>query len=267
MDDVIHNNVDQLKDSGSTLGREILHHPAKNLNLRRFGGIIFSVITILASLIIFLINLFRTIMMINEYGPAILMKQIPTLLIAVSIGLVIGLPILIRTLRGWQAGITIFENGMIFQKSNREHTWYWKEITRLDTEIKSVAFAGSDVSEKYLIILENDQHKELSINNNYESMDKMISQIRTSVLPLLYQHACHRFADQKRLTFHKNLAANQNGLIIDDQSIPYTDFNQPQISNRKLALGLKSGSQIFSFRLNQISNLDLLRHLISFPPN
>jgi hypothetical protein len=129
-----------------------------------------------------------------------------------------------------------------------------------------VEFAGSDVSEQYYIILENQHQKELVINNNLESMDKMVNQIRAFVLPLLYQHACQRFTEQKSLTFHKHLKADQHGLMIKDQSIPFTEFNQPRITNQKLILEHKSGSPKFSFRMSQSANLDLLRHLIAYPP-
>lgn len=267
MDAVSQNEGDHILDSESKLGQEISHHPVMNLQLKRLGGVFLGAITILAALIIFLLYLRITYTMINHYGSAILLKQIPALLIVIGVGLLIGLPILITSLRRWKDGVTIHEHGIVVRKSAREHTWYWQDITRLDSEIKSISYAGGDVSEKYFVILENHQSKELVIENRYESMEKLVNQIRSFVMPRLYDHACRLFAEGKDISFHKDLRANAKGLIIKDQSKPFAEFDQPQITNRHLLLTLKSEKQNYHFRLSQISNLDLLRHLFTYPPN
>jgi len=266
MDDIIQNEVDHIPDSEIKLGQEITHHPVKNLQLKRLGGVFLGTITILAALIIFLLYLKKTFMMIDHYGSAISMKQIPVLLIVIGVGLLIGLPLLIISLRRWNNGVTIYEHGMVIRKSKRGRTWYWQDIARLDSEIKSVAFAGGDVSEKYFMILENHQNKELVLENHYESMEKLVNQIRSIVLPRLYDQACLKFADGGKISFHKDLQANKAGLIVKDQLVPYSEFDQPQIKNKQLVLTHKSEIQNYHYRLSQISNLDLLRHLISYPP-
>lgn len=267
MDDLIQNGADQFNDPENDLGQEISHHRLRNLSFKRWGSVIFGGVTILTSLIIFLIYLNKTFTMFNNFGLGILLKQVPILILTLSIGLVIGVPAIIIARIKWHDGITIFENGMLVQKSNQISHWLWDDVTRLDSEIKSVAFTGGDVSKKYFVILESDQKQELFINNNYESMDRLIIQIRSSVLPLLYDQTCQNFINQESIKFHKNLKANEKGLTIKGHLFPYSDFNQPHTTNRHLELSLKSDTKKFLFKLIQIANLDLLRHLLSYPPN
>jgi len=185
------------QDFKSDLGQVIGSYPTKYLIFKRWGLLAIGILIILLSLIVFLFYLFNTLTAINVYGLAILLKRIPILLIVIGFGFLVGLPALIITQRQWQNAITLYEFGMILQKYRRTHILVWKDITRLDSQITSVAFAGSDVRQKIKLIMENQQQQKLIIKNQYEPMDKLIHQIRLSVLPILYDRACKRLANEE----------------------------------------------------------------------
>ena len=253
--------------SEGVLGQEIGSFPVRNIKFKRWGFVAIGVLTILSSLIISLFYLNNTITAINIYGLAILLKKIPILLIVISFGFLLGVPALIIARCQWNNSITLYENGIILRKNRRKHCWFWKEITRLDSQITSIAFAGSDVAQKIKLIMENQQQQELTIQNQYESMEELIHQIRLSVLPILYDQACTKLTNEESLTFRQDLKATQNGLVIKDQLIPYSRFDQPRIKNRHLELILKQeNKKTFQFKLHKIKNLDLLLQLIAYPP-
>ena len=254
-------------DFESDLGQVIESYPTKNLLFKRWGLLAIGVLIILSSLIVFLFYLFNTLTAINIYGLAILLKRIPKLLIVIGFGLLVGLPALIIPRRQWQNAITLHEYGMVLQKNHQTQIMVWKDITRLDSQITSVAFAGSDVTLKIRLIMENQQQQKLIIKNQYEPMDKLIHQIRSSVLPSLYDRTCKRLANKENLAFRRDLKATWKGLLIKEHLIPYSEFDQPKFTNRHLVLIQKTESKKpFQFNLHQIKNLDLLLQLLAYPP-
>jgi len=253
--------------SEGIFGQEIGSFPVKNIKIKRWGFVTFGILTLLSSLIFFLLYLFDTISAINIYGLAILMKRIHIFLIFISLGLLIGIPALVCAHYQWHNGITLYENGMILRKNRRIWNWFWKDISRLDSQVTSIAFAGSDVAQKINLIMQNQQHQEMIIHHQYESMKSLVQQIRLSVLPILYDHAVNKLFNEESIIFRNDLKATLNGLVIKDQLIPYSKLDQPRIKNRYLEFILKPESKkIFQFKLHQIKNLDLLLQLIAYPP-
>jgi len=250
-----------------SLGRCLDHYPVRNQNIKRWSLLVIGISLILFSAGFTFIRFFRIIIAIERHGRAILLNQLPVLVLLLCLVIPAGMIMIIVSRRHWSDGITLYENGLIRHNGKQKCIWSWLKTTRLDTRVVHVKFGGSVISTSIKLILEHKPTDTLIIRGHYANLNDLIETIRKFILPILYSRACKRLSDWECLEFNGNLSIIRNGIQLKDSFTPWHQLAEPVLKNGKLMLFKNPGQEkIYQASIRQINNLDLFLHLLKNPP-
>lgn len=249
------------------LGKRLANFTVEQWGVKRWSLLIFGALLTLGSLILIIYLGFEANTAIQRHGRAALLSFLPMPIAPVALLFPLGGALILLAWLQWQNGITLYERGIHFQRNQRNRIWLWEDIVRLDTRVVHVQFSGSTIASRCRIMLE-DQHKHRwTIRNQYERMDLLINEIRQQVLPIIYQKILQRLVAGETIVFCKDLKAIRNGLKVNDTFSPWVILDVPEINNATFLLKSKDNQELlFKSRVDQITNLDSLIHLIKNPP-
>ena len=249
------------------LGHIIDYYPTKNYRLKRWLPLIAGVFAILAAIGL-LFNLFIvTRTAIQAHGPAVLISIIPMPTILYALLLVVGIFLVIQARIHWWDCLTLFENGIIKEKGNKQQVWHYHDTVYFDNAITQIMFGGSMIGGRLKILLEDGSKRRFLIRNRYTRMEDLVNTLRSRVIPGLFQRAHQTLRDGQILHFGQNLKANEKGLDIDKETISF-DSITTEISKSSIKLLSVSNPKklLIKLKINKIRNLDLLLDLIENPP-
>lgn len=242
------------------------HFPLKNEKSRRWLVLLGSLnVTLFA---IFLI-IDRTLALssgIQIHGRAVVLNQAPLLLFLIFLALPASIIGILYARNHWHDGITILNEGFRQKRGRNLIEWRWQETTCLDARINHIVFGGGEISTRVFIRLEDQDGKELIIQDHYERIDELINIIRSQILPVLLVNARLSFVQNYDLHFGSGLKANALGLMDKGLFFPWSDIEPPIIKNSRFILNSKQQKKIVQTKIQNIRNLDLLIHLIKYPP-
>lgn len=267
---MIQQNQEQREQSvqSQALGREINDFPIRFQLINRWLVLILGIILLVDAILFALISTFNLWHAIQAHGRAILLVKITNPLIAVCLILPIGILLILLAAMNWQNSLTLYENGLIIRRQNRENTLLWDSIERFDNQITIVKFSGTTITARRRIILEDDQTKRLIIHNRYDHMDEMIAQLRRLILPGLFKKADRKLRQGGEISFQTNLAARKEGLRIKDFFVPWHGVQVHADKKGKILITQQVDQQVLmKLKSNQIKNFDVLLHLIDNPPD
>lgn len=255
-------------DKKQALGNQVNHFRAQHWLLKRWIYGVLGALAILTSIFLLIIHILITWSAVATHGRAIILSKLPAPLASVSIIFMIGVLLIIILTIHWSDGVTLHENGMILRQGIRKRIWLWEDTKRIDTRVVYVKFAGATVAVRIKIILESVDDHRLIIRNHYHQMEELVNQIRVNILPTLYKKEYQRLVQGGFIGFHKNLKANNSGLIINDDIVPWHHIEKLRIDNRKLKIFPTSNpdNPLFTSTLNKITNLDLLLYFVKNQP-
>lgn len=247
------------------LGKRVDYFPIRYRTIKRWAVLTLSALMVLASSILSVAFFIATHQAIHIHGRAVFLNRLPQALVLTGIPLGILLGVLTNT--HWHNGITHFDHGLVQHKGKRDQIWLWKDVDQLDTRITLVKFSTSTIALRIRIFLEDLQKRHWTIRNNYARIDELTSQIRSNILPILYEKSRRRLLQDEVIVFHKDLQAIRNGLEINQALTPWLELEKPVIDHGKFVLHRKPKKEtLFKSDLNKIRNLDLLIQLIENPP-
>jgi len=249
------------------LGREIHYFPIRFQLLNRWLVLILGIILLVDAVLFASISLLNLWHAVQAHGRAIFLFRIKDPLIAICFILPFGIFLILLAAINWQNGLTLYENGLVIRRQNRERTWFWDSIGRFDNQITIVKFSGTTITARRRIILEDHQQDRLIIHNRYHHMDEMITQIRSLVLPGLFKRTSRKLQRGGEIHFHSNLTARKEGVQIKDLFVPWHELQAKTNKKGEILITQKVDQQVLmKFKTNQIRNLDVLMHLIENPP-
>lgn len=250
-----------------SLGQPLASYPHRNLVVKRGLMTVISLLLIFTAIYLSLSRLFNLLAAIEIHGRAILLNPAFLLILVGLILLLFGIICLVWVLRHEWDGIMLYENGMTLQNGKKEHIWYWHDINQLDSRVTHVKFGSSTISTRIKVTLGHQYRNRLILRHRYENMMACIHQIRNKVLPILYDRAHDQLSRQEYLEFGKGLRVKSSGLEFQDRIQLWSDLENPLIDNGLLKLLTKPDHSIFfQSKIHHIKNLDLLVHLINYPP-
>jgi len=243
------------------------HYPLKDQLLRNWFVLILGVVFCLAAIIFSFIKGFDIVATVETYGRAVVIRELPWLMVALFLFLPAGIILVVHSRSNWNNSLTIEKDGLALHKGIKRIPWVWANTTRLDIRMIQMKFAGAIIGERYRIILEDSQGHRLTLRNEYERMDQYIDQIRSSVLPSLLRRLHQSLLAAEKISFHKNITATQGGLAIKNQIVPWFDLQRPAIKNGKMIFSRRSNpKELGKVTINKVKNLDGLFTLLENPP-
>ena len=257
------NNQSPLNNSIDLLGDEEAAFPARNQVWKRWPLLILGVLSSFVSLYLsysFILLIFESI---RTHGRAIILHLFSPLLFFYIIIFFLGIGFIILSKVHWFDGITIFENGLAYRHSGKEQIWLYKDITRFDNYLEQVVFSGSIVNIYLTLILEDNNGRCLKLRNKYCHIDELINSLRGKTLPHLFLQIESHLKEGQSIRFHKNIEANQIGLIINGQLIAY-DLLKIDIQKMNILFYNKDIPELFIFKSNlkNFKNLEILLSLV-----
>jgi len=253
------------KSNFSNNNAPVDHFPLKNEKSRRWFLLLGSIIVILFAILSIIDQILALRLGTQIYGRSVVLSQAPLLLFLIFLALPAGVIGILYTKNHWNDGITIFGEGFR-QKRGRNHVeWHWQDTTCLDTRISHIMFGGGEISTRVFIRLEDQDGKELIIRNRYNRIDDLTSIIRSQILPVLLVNARLSFVQNYDLNFGNSLKASALGLFTKKDFFPWSDIETHVIKNERIILNSKQ-KKFFQTKIQNIRNLDLLIHLIKYPP-
>jgi len=252
-------------DHKQGLGPEIAKFSACNQHSKRVIGLASGGLTILVSIIFFILRFSEMITTVSVHGRAVFLLHAPALILWLAL-FPLGMIILLITGLNWNNHLTLYERGLAVHRGLRKRIWYWERTTRLDTRITHIKFGGNIVDIRIKLILGN-PHEMLVIRNRFTPMSDLVQLIRSKLLPILAEWAEDQLHQNKPLVFHTGLVAVKTGLEIHGRKMRWGAIEGPKLKGKKLIL-LKSQAKekLFQVNVNEITNLDLLVYLIKYPP-
>jgi len=254
-------------DQNPDLGKSLANFSVEQWGLKRWSLLIFGAILTLGSVLFIFYLGFEVNSAIQRHGRAALLGYFPMPFAPAVLLIPLGGMFILTAWLHWQNGITLFERGLRHRKGRRTHLWLWEDFERLDTRVVNVQFSGSTIASRCRIILEDRHNHRWIIRGHYEQMDSLINKIRQQVIPIIYQKTVQRLVAGETIVFGKKLKAIRNGLKINDAFSPWVILDVPEISNATFLLKSKDTQELlFKSRVEKITNLDSLIHLIKYPP-
>jgi hypothetical protein len=257
----------QNKDNRQALGKEMDHFSPRHQSINRWLVVILGIILLLDASVFALISIFNLWNATQSHGRAILLALISEPLIAVGLILPAGILLIFLAAINWQNGITLYENGLVIRRGNREKSINWDDIERFDNRITLVKFSGTTVTARSKILLEDEYQNHLMIGNKYDRMDEMIALLRRHVLPGLFMKFKRRLQHGERIQFHSDIIAVNEGLQIKRVLFPWNELKVTADKKGKIRIiNLANQQELFKSKTTQIKNVDALMHLVENPP-
>lgn len=241
-------------------------YPIRYHNLKKTIGIPAGIILILISIIALLYGAFITWTAMQRFGRAVILRTLPIPLLIFIGGLVIGSLILFLTTRHGYDGIEIGPYGLSFKNGKYQKNIRWESITRLDARINLIKFATSVIDVQSRAELETVDGETFKITDQVTNSQELILRCREAILPRLFQKAQHALRQGQKISFHRDLVATPQALLIQKMPYYWQDI-EPKFKKRKFALLEKSSSrELISLPINQLENADILLSLLENPP-
>ena len=240
--------------------------PLRHRKLRNTIAIPIGIILILMAILALLYGAFITWTAVERFGRAVILKTLPIPSAIFIFGLIFGPLILANIKRHWHDGIELGPAGLTFQKGKSRKEVPWESITRLDARISLVKFATSVIDVQSKAEIETDQGETFQITDKIDHSQDLINRCREVILPRLYQKYQHSLRQGEKITFHPELAATAQALLIRNMPYFWQDI-EPKFKKRKIALQEKSSAhELIALPLNQLKNADILLTLLENPP-
>ena len=247
-------------------GKIIDHFPIRNKIFRRWSLLLAGISVATLSMVFLVDRLITLSLAIQVYGRAIILNHAPLIYLLFFIGLPFGIIAILSAKNHWNDGITIYAEGFSLKHGIEKQKWIWQDVTSLDTRITHIRFGGSDVSVKVKMAIQDQDGRNLIIKNHYERINDLVAIIRSNILPVLLVHTRLSFVQDYPIRFGDNLKAYSHGIILNDTPHSWHDLDAPMIKKDRLILLTKQHKKIFQSKIHRIKNMDLLIHLIKYPP-
>jgi hypothetical protein len=203
---------------------------------------------------------------IEQHGRAVILKTLPLPFIIFVVAAILGLLILIQTARHWQDGVTLDSTGLSVRKGKTEKTLPWASITRLNALVNVVKFATSVVDVRTRAIFEDDHGQSIQITDQFADAQDLVQRCRAKVLPRLYRQTQRALQQGEKVTFHRDLAANNRVVLI--RNMPYEwEAVGVVMKRRKITLIEKATQRdLITLPIRKLANTDILMALLENPP-
>ncbi len=246
-----------------SLGKVLSQFPIRHRHLKRWlwltVGILLALIGFLGASYL-LITAWHSV---QFHGWAVLIAQLPWVLLLALVILPLGIGLFLFAVRHWEDGIIVHEQGFIKNHKKRRKLWLWSEIEQLDTRIINSVFGGSEINSRIMITIEAQNHPPLKIVHKYKNMSELAQEIRKNSLPILYEKFLTEWNSKGETQFHKNLTLDRAGINFNGQELKWDEFDAVETQKGHLTIQTRNEEKnIIKIPLNQIQNLDLLLFIL-----
>ena len=241
-------------------------YPVRHQKIKQTIATPIGILLILLAIVALIYGAFITWSAIERFGRAVILRTLPVPALIFFLGLVLVSLILSTTLRHWHDGIELGPDGLIFRRGKVNKEIPWESITRLDARINLVKFATSVIEVQTRAEIENDQGETFLITDHIANSQDLINRCREIILPRLFQKYQNILRQGEKLTFHRELAATHQSLLIHNMPYFWQDIS-PKYKKRDFTLREKSSDrELISLPINQLENADILLTLLENPP-
>jgi hypothetical protein len=250
----------------ANLVRAIKNFPIRHRTFKRWLGLLLGIFLVLISIVGTAYLAMQALQKSQIHSWAILVAQLPLMILLVVFVLPLGIGIICYTKRHWDDGLIIYEQGFIKKQKKRSERWLWSEIECLDTRMVKSVFGGSEVNSRIQIEIEAEDHSPLKIKHRYDKMVELAQIIRKNTVPILYQKKRPQLSQNGAEIFHKNLELSHEGLIFNQSQLDWNEINAIETQRGVLSISARDQTKkSIKIPLNQISNLDLLLFIVHNP--
>lgn len=247
-------------------GGKIKDYPIRRQNLKRGFWTLVGILLLLAALAAFLYGAFTSWRAVQAHGRGVLLRTAPLPLLGFLLALVLGIVTLSTTARHWRDNITLHVNGLDLHQGKIQRFLPWPSINRFDARIKVVKFATSNLDVRSKMRLEDDAGHTYEITDRFEGLSDLIGQVRNRVLPVLYQDTLQHLQAGDAVSFHGQLAAKSEGIVIHGETYPWNTV-KGRLQRWSLQIQQSPDEKIlFKQKTKRVRNLDLLMTLLENPP-
>jgi hypothetical protein len=260
-------NFSPSKQPPDDLGEKIAFFPLQKTGLKRRLSLIISLLLAAFAIILILYNLIDTLLKIPVFGRAVVVRQLSDFPLGFFLLVLSAILMFLLSKFFTRIGVHIHEDGLLVDNFFQKRYLIFEDIIEFDSRIIQSKFGNSTISTYVKIRMRNNEGRVYTIRNQFEQMDQFIKEIRQAILPALIKNSYSRLAHGKTLGFHKDICAIRTGIEIKDHFFFWHEMLKGEVSDGNLMIwtSLKRDEPL-SLPIEQITNLDLLLHLISNPP-
>lgn len=241
-------------------------YPVRHQKINHSIATPIGILLILLAIVALIYGAFTTWSAVERFGRAVILRTLPTPTLIFFLGLLLGSLILSTTLRHWRDGIELGPDGLSFRRGRVNKEIPWESITRLDARINLVKFATSVIEVQTKAEIENDRGETFLITDHIAHSQDLINRCREIILPRLFQKYQKSLLEGETITFHRELAATHQALLIHNMPYNWGDLT-PKYKKRRFTLREKSSDrELISLPINRLENADILLTLLENPP-
>jgi uncharacterized protein DUF6585 len=259
------NNLpDQLPEAFSSvfgLGTPVAFFPAGKG--ARWGGLSAAIIFLLGSFVVVGVGLFTTFSDVQQYGPAMLSKDIGAPLIFGGVLFLIALFAGWYAYTNWNRAVAVYSNGFAYNDNKGLQTWHWEEVDQFLAAITRHYTNGIYTGTTYTYTLRKADGGKVVFDNRIKKVQDLGPMIERATTPNLHKRAVDAYNVGQTVLFGP-VALNKGGITFGKKSYPWSEVAQVSINKGILQVSKKGGGMFSgaSAAASTIPNLAVLLSIV-----
>jgi hypothetical protein len=239
--------------------------PLRRRSLTRWGNLFFAVVAFLGSMGIFTASMWMAYQRVQQFGVAMLANLI-------GLPFVCGLVLLTGSVcaarsayRKWHKLAVLYENGIAVRSLRGVQAWHWREISRVMTVISSGSSIGIHTGMRYKMTLERRRGERIVLDDDFENIAALVSQVRDALIPRLYERYISVFNQGRTVAFGDVSIDRLKGMRIGDGAVSWTMIDKIILKDGVLQIDIrrpKKNVSIKRLHLDRIPNAEVMLMII-----
>jgi hypothetical protein len=239
--------------------------PLRRQGLTRWGNLCIAVVAFLGSVGIFTVSMWTACQRMQQFGVAMFANLS-------GLPFVCGLLLLVGSIHAarlaymnWHKSAVLYENGIAVSGLRGVQAWQWREISRVMTAVSRCSSIGIYTGTRYKVTLERGRGERITLDNNFENIAALVSQVRDALIPRLYERYIHVFNQGKAVTFGDVSIDRLKGMRIGADVVPWTMVYKIILKDGVLQINIRRPKKSVSTKrlhLDRIPNAEVMLMIV-----
>jgi hypothetical protein len=241
------------------LGTPRAWFPVKNWN--RIGNLIFSLLLLGTSILVFAYGLYDTYLAYQQHGSAMIDDKLITPIVIAFVLFVLGLLAAWGAYSNWNKGVAVYDRGFVIRDRKGMRPWVWEDVVSLTAAVTRHYTNGIYTGTTHVYTLLNKRSERLVLSDVFKGVERLAQSIEQAIFSRLYDQAAAQYNSGQAVVFGP-VAISKSGIVIGKKTYPWTEVKQVSIHQGALKVSKKDGGW-FSGASASAPSIPNLRVLLS----
>jgi len=239
--------------------------PLRRQGLTRWGNLCVAFVAFLGSVGIFTVSMWIAYQRMQQFGVA-MFANLNGLPFACGLLLLVGS---IRAVRlaymNWHKSAVLYENGIAVSGLRGVKAWQWREISRVMTTVSRCFSFGIYTGTRYKMTLERGRGERITLDDNFENIAALVSQVRNALIPRLYERYIRVFNQGRTVTVGGVSIDLLRGMRIGDDVVPWAMVYKIILKDGVLQINIRRSEKSVSIKrlhLDRIPNAEVMLMIV-----